>query len=122
MEIGGLFWVQIAVGIFGAVVCAGAGFALKAFFGEPALVGISAWLGISLFLGVVAGNSRLVLLRRQHWGIVGVIDLGSQCVAAAVGTSSRRGTAGRSSANGGLDGCPVRCAFRPWLNGGSACD
>lgn len=83
-EVTRLFWINVAVGLGLATICAASGPAVSWFFGEPRLVPICAVLALGLALGGAAVQHQALLRRNLMQGQLAAIELGAVVFSALI--------------------------------------
>ena len=72
-----LFWVNFALGIGFAAVCAALAPAFVAFYGAPGLFWITVVLGFGFIFNGAGSQHRALLQRRMRFGVLALIDIGA---------------------------------------------
>jgi PST family polysaccharide transporter len=76
-EIAGLFWINVAVGAFLALLSVAVGPLLVAFYREPRLFAVAAVIGTSFLLNGAGAQHRAMLQRSMRFTALAIIDVSS---------------------------------------------
>jgi len=81
-----LFWINLAVGVALAGLCAAAASLMVTFYGEPRLLLITMVLGVGFVFNGAGAQHLAILLRELKFGTLGVIDTTTLIVGIGLGT------------------------------------
>lgn len=84
-QISTLFWINVGVGVFLAVLTAAAAPFIAAFYHEPRLVGVASALAGSFLLNALGIQHGAVLQRQMRFTVLAVISIISLVVSTAIG-------------------------------------
>ncbi|MEZ5821241.1 MAG: lipopolysaccharide biosynthesis protein [Bradyrhizobium sp.] len=83
-EISTLFWLNVAIGIFLAIVFAGASGLIAQFFGEPSLAGIAMALSVTFVLTAASIQHSALMRRAMQFHRMAMIDISANLVGSIV--------------------------------------
>jgi len=84
-QVSNLFWINVALGGFLALVMALSAPAIAWFYREPSLTGITLWLSVAFLLSGSAVQHLALLRRTMRFKAIAVVEIGSMSVSLIVG-------------------------------------
>jgi len=74
-QVSTLFWINLAIGIVLAAICAAASPLIAWLYNTPELVNINLWCSLGFIFGAAGIQHRAILTRRMHFGYLGTGEL-----------------------------------------------
>jgi O-antigen/teichoic acid export membrane protein len=84
-QISTLFWINVAIGVALAALCAAIAPLLAAFYHEPRLLSVTIVTGAGFLLSGATPQHRALLMRDMRFALLTMIDIGSLFVSVALG-------------------------------------
>jgi O-antigen/teichoic acid export membrane protein len=114
-QVSTLFWINMAFGLFLALLCAAIAPAVASFYKEPRLLWIMLALSCTFIIGALGAQHQALLRRKMRFGSLGIIDILAITIGMGIGVGMALRGFGYWALVGGLIATTITEVLGAWI-------